>query len=178
MSFYSVHADRIWEDLYTVCIPDAITMNPDYVRKFGVNISGMEDLDKNFVDHYVTVKIPIIEIMQYFEEGIIVQVPSREDMILIHKNIDLYLTEWANYLSNAINQDDKHKPLIDGLDRLSKLIYAKAAPKEVIDTLFIQRKFGIVNPLQQSMQHQPEQVKPDYNSITDMLKKKQKASRF
>lgn len=178
MSFYSEHADRIWEDLYTVCIPDAITMNPDYVKKFGVGLSGHEKHDRDFLNHYVTVKIPIIEIMQYFEEGIIVQVPSRDDMILIHKNIDLYLTEWANYLSVAINTDDKHKDLIDGLDRLSKLIYAKAAPSEVIDNLFINRKFGLVNPLQQSMQHQPEMIKPDYNSITDMLKKKQKASRF
>lgn len=160
-------------------IPDAVTMNPDYIRRFGVHVTGVEELDRDLANHMTTVKIPIIKIMAYYEEGIVVQIPSREDMITMHKNIDLYLTEWTEYLRVAINHDDtEHKALISGLDNLSKLIYNKAAPNEVIDNLFTHRKFGLTNPLEQAMQQKQMPSKPDYNSIADLLKKRQKASRF
>lgn len=179
MSFYSQHADKIWNNLYTVCIPDAMTMNPDYTRIFGVPISGCEQIDKDMVNQYTTVKIPIITIMSYFEEGIVVMIPSREDMLDMHRAIDLYLSEWTEYLRTSINDDgSEHKDLISGLDKMSKLIYGKAAAKEIGASLFPAQRFGLVNPLQASLAKQEDPVKPNYNSITELLKKRQKASRF
>lgn len=179
MSFYSRHARRIWNDLYRVMIPDLVTQNPLYLQKFGHFVSGNETLDRQRQNEYTTVMIPIIRIAEYYNDGIVVKVPSRDDMLRMHRNIEMYLDEWRVYLSTSINGDiSENKALITGLENLSKLIYEKAQPKEVITQLFNKSSVGLVNPLQRLMEQKKEVVKPDYDSISNLLKARRKGSRF
>ncbi len=177
MSFHSVYADRIWKDLYSVYVPDFVTMNRDYIRKFGVPSSGNKDIDKMMATNTTFVKIPIIKILEYFENGVEVQIPSRPDMINIHKHIEDYLSEWREHIKYDINLNRmEHKTLLLGLERLSKLIYDKAYPKEVVTSPLSPQAFGLVNALHK---HKPTELsKPDYNGISALLKPSKPAGRF
>ena len=169
MSFPSQHADRIWEDLYNALIPDFVTMNRDYIRRFGVPSSGNKEIDKMMSSNVTFVKIPIIKILEYFENGIDVQIPSRADMIAIHKNIELYLDEWRKHLVYDINLDrGRHKDLLLSLEKLSKLIFDKAHPKEVVDRTLQSKGFGLQAPMRK--EKEVELVKPDYSGISSLLK--------
>lgn len=181
MPFPSRYATLIWDSLYTCLIPDNLTLNPDYIRKFGVYSTGNTKYDKILENSFNTVKIPIIKILEYYLQGIEIQIPSRDDLIKIHKDIELYLEEWRQHIKYDINLDiDSNKELIVSLEKLSKYIYNKANPREVIDNLFIQKKAGIglMNPLQHHIEETKNINKPDYDSISKLIKKPKGGSRF
>lgn len=177
MVFPSKYATHIWDTLYTVYIPDQLTLNKDYIRRFGVYITQNKQIDEMLKTNFVMVKIPIIKILEYFLDGIEIQIPSREDMIQIHKHIEAYLSEWREHIRTSVHGNidaQNHKDLILSLEKLSKYIYEKAQPKEVLDNLFLRKenKIGIMNPMQQHMEMNKPIQKPDYQGIAMLIKRK------
>lgn len=171
MSFYSQYANAIWEDLYDAMVPDFVTRNRDFIRKFGVPSSGNKDVDKMMSNNLTFVKIPIIKMLEYFNNGVDIQIPARKDMIAIHKSIENYLSEWRDHLKYDINIDrTAHKELLLGLEKLSKLIYEKAHPREVIDDLLVHRTIGLASPMDRLRKPKEDFVKPDYNGIGQLLR--------
>lgn len=179
MSFHSLYADRIWEDLYDAMVPDFVTMDREFIRKFGVPSSGNKDVDKMMSSNTTFVKIPIIRILEYFENGIDLQIPARKDMIAIHKAIENYLDEWRDHIRYDINLDkSKHKELLLSLERLSKLIYGKAYPSEVIDTLLVNKTIGLASPMDRLRQPAQEMSKPNYSGIGSLLRPRRGGNRY
>lgn len=183
MAFLSQYAHLIWERLYTVDIPDTLTLNPDYIRKFGVLVSGDKKIDEALSNLYVTVKIPIIRILEYYLNGIDVRIKRREDLIEIHKNIELYLEEWRAHLTHDVNIDyNEYKDLLNGLEKLSKHIYNKLNTRELISDLFSYKNIGIVNRIKEVEEQTKEIKKPNYEGISSLIKRhsqaKKKNNRF
>jgi len=173
MAFPSKYACKIWDVLYTVLIPDQLTQNPDYIRRFGTYITQDKKVDQMVSTNFTTVKITIAKILEYYIDGIEIQIPSREDMIQMHKDIELYLAEWKDHIKYDINLDvQQNKELILSLEKLSKYIYNKANPREVIDNLFINKKIGLINPIQQHVEQTKEVIKPDYDGIASLVRSK------
>lgn len=177
MTFKSNYSDRIWGSLYKVYIPDYSTLNPDYIRKFGVHVTQDKEIDAMIKTNFTMVMIDVATILGYFNQGTEIQIPSREDMIKMHKDIELYLSEWKEYIRLSIHggmDAQNHKELIISLEKLSKYIYEKAKPRELIDNLFLNKKnpLGLVNPIQQHMEQNKEIVKRDYESIRHLIKNK------
>lgn len=179
--FKSEHAPKIWDNLYTVYIPDQVTLDPEYIKRFGIYITQNKQIDKILENNFILVKIPISKILEYFDMGIEIQIPNREDMITMHKHIELYLGEWKEYIRTSVHgriDAQNNKDLISCLEKLSKHIYEKAKPKEVIDNLFLNKKinFGILNPIAQAEQEHKIVKKPDYVGISKLINKKKSSS--
>lgn len=176
-TFNSMHAPKIWDNLYTVYIPEQVTLDPEHIRRFGTYITQNKQVDEMLKSNLTMVKIPIATILSYFDQGIEIQIPSREDMIIIHKHIELYLGEWKEYIRTSIHGNidaQNHKDLITALEKLSKYIYEKAKPREVIDNLFLNKKvnFGLLNPIIKAEEERKVIEKPDYVGIGKLTKKK------
>ena len=178
MPFQSKHAPKIWDWLYTVSIPDHVTQNPDYIKKFGIRSSGDKEFDQANRDAFITVKIPIAKILEYYTVGVEIRIPSREDLITIHKNIELYLNEWKEYIQSSVHgQSDVqcHKALILNLEKLSKYIFDRAKPSEIIERLSNRDKFGLINPLQSKLEND-DLTKPNYIGIKQLINKTRQTS--
>lgn len=173
MAFESRHRGLIWDSLFTVIVPDLLTQNKDYLRVYGAYQTGNKAIDSKPSALMTTVMIPIAKMLEYFTDGIEVEIPSREDMIQIHKNIELYLEEWKEHIKFDINlQLDQYKQMIIDLERLSKYIYDRASGREVIDKLFVSKKFGIADPFTAKREADKPQVKPDYQGIASLVRTK------
>lgn len=173
--FQSEFATRIFDKLYKVNIPDQLTLDKAYLSKFGTHITGDKNVDNMLTTNFTTVMIPIAGILDYYERGIEIQIPSRDDMICMHKDIELYLTEWKEHIKYDINLSiGQNKDLLLSLEKLSKYIYNKAKPSEVIDNLFIHKKIGLINPLQKAIEVRKEVTKPNYEGISQLVKSKTK----
>ena len=173
MSFPSIYAKLIWDKLYTVIVPDQVTIPADYLRRFGTHVTGNKKFDQTLSNSTTTVMIPVSKILEYYEDGIEIQIPSRQDMIQMHKDIELYLQEWRDHLKYDVNASvDKNKPLILGLEKLSKDLYNKAKPREVLENLFAKKNIGVVNPLQRATELTKPIEKPDYQGIGQLVKSK------
>jgi len=171
MPFVSKYAPVIWNRLYTVLIPDQVTLSKDYIKKFGVYVTGNKEVDEMLSKNQTCVMIPIATILEYFENGVEIQIPSRQDMIQIYKDIEAYLEEWREHIKYDINLPlQQHKDLILALEKLSKHIYEKIRPKELVDNLFRKEKIGIINPLQKIQEEEKEVVKPDYEGIGKLIR--------
>lgn len=173
MAFNSQYAKLIWDKLHTVLIPDQLTQQPEYIRIFGTYVSGNSEVDNMLSTNVTTVMIPVARIVEYYEDGIEVQIPTRETMITIHKDIELYLAEWRDHLKYDINLNvESSKSLISALEKLSKDIYNKAKPNELIDNLFISRQIGITSPFDKMVAEKKETVKPNYEGIGSLVRSK------
>lgn len=172
-AFPSQYATLIWDKLYTVLIPDQLTLSPGYIKTYGTYHTSNKEVDKMMSTNFTQVMIPIAKILEYFEDGVEIQIPSRKDLISIHKDIELYLQEWREHIKLSINSDiNQHKKFILSLEKLSLNIYNKAKPSEVIDNLLLSKKVGLLNPLETIEQvNKQSNEKPDYQGLKHLIKK-------
>ena len=171
--FQSKAAPLIWDKLYDVMIPDQLTLDPAYIKIFGTHVTGNSDVDKMVGTNFTHVKICIARMVQYYEDGVEIQIPNREDMIRIHKDIEEYLSEWREHLRVDINlQIGQNKHMVLLLERLSKDIYNKAKVKEVVNTLFVKEQIGLVNPIERMRENRKTHTKPDYEGIRSLVQTK------
>lgn len=173
MSFPSQYATKLWDKLYTVLIPDQVTLNTGYIKKFGTHVTGDKKVDDMLARNQTRVMIPVIQILVYFEDGVEIQIPSREDMIQMHKDIEGYLSEWRDQIKYALNLDlHNNKELLLSLEKLSKHIFEKAKPRELVENLFKKQTFGLLNPLALLEEERREVHKPDYEGISRLVRSK------
>lgn len=162
-------------------IPDNLTLSAGYIKTFGTRLSGNKTVDAANLDSYTTVMITVAKILEYFVDGMPIQIPSREDMLTMHKDIEDYLQEWKDHMNYSINQSvDQHKDLIISLEKLSKHIYDKASAKEIVGNKIEHMTIGLVNnyvKLEQAKKVN-EASKPDYNGITQLIRNKKNRSRY
>lgn len=172
MPFKSKYDNLIWERLYTARIPNIPTMDTDYIKTRGIHVTNDRNIDKMIKTDKVTVMIPIAKILEYYTEGIEIEILSREDLLSIHKSIELYLDEWKQHLTYDINLDkNQYKELLVSLEKLSKDIYERAKPSEVLSSYTFKSNFGMVNSLQKLNKEQNID-KPDYQGISEYFKNK------
>lgn len=181
MSFPSRYAHLIWEKLYTVIIPDYVTLNTQYIKTFGVHVTDNREVNAGLINACTTVMLPVIKIVEYYVSGYTVQVPSRQDMIQMHKDIEKYLQEWREHIIYSINTShEQHKELLLTLDRFSKYIYDKASAREVLLDRINLLKIGQVNNFVKVEQEKKldTMTKPDYSGISQLVKSKTNRTRF
>jgi hypothetical protein len=181
MSFPSKYAHLIWEKLYTVMIPDNITLDSEYIRRFGVHVTQDRKINEGLVNSYTTVMLPVIKIVEYYASGFTVQVPSRDDMLQMHKDLEKYLQEWREHITYSINTShEAHKELLSTLNRFSKYIYDKASAREVLLEQIEALKIGRVNKFVQIQEDKKLDTitKPDYSGIDALIKSKTNRTRF
>lgn len=179
MAFASEFAPRIWEDLWRVYIPDSLTVNRLYLKKRGSFITDNRQVNEMMMTNKTLVMIPISKILEYFVQGIEIEIPNHEDMIKIHKTIENYLDEWKNHIQYDINVDyAQHKKMLSDFESLSKQIYNKAKPNEVVSSLFKPSNFGLVSNLAKTQEEQQEAVKPDYQGINRFMQERNQKKRF
>lgn len=176
MAFKSEYAKLIWDKLYRVRIPDIITLDSNYIKTRGIHITDNKDVNKMIKTNKIDVMIPIAKILEYFVDGIEIEIISREDMIQMHKDIELYLDEWKNHLKYDINLNkNEYKELLISLEKLSKTIYERARSTEIVGGFTILNNFGMRNSLVK-LEEEKNVNKPDYSGISEFFTTKK--SRF
>lgn len=179
MAFYSKYATLLWDKLYRVSIPDQLTLTSSYLKTRGVYISGRRETDSTAMTQFTSVMIPVIKILEYYEDGIEVRIESRDDMLQMYKDITAYLQEWRNHIRNDINLDvEENVKLLKALDSLSSYIHDKAKPRELINTNTVRSKFGLMSPLDQLEEKNKTVEKSNYEGISKLIRSKTNKSRF
>ena len=69
----------IWNKKFTCRIPYLQSMSTDYIRQFGVMVSGDPVRDKAIVSETITTMLTIAQMVEYFSKGVTVGVVKYED---------------------------------------------------------------------------------------------------
>lgn len=181
MLFPSKHATKIWDTLRELYIPDQLTLSSEYLKVWGTPITGDPKLDKELTSNFVLVKINIVTILEYYNNGLELRIPDRSTMLSIHTDIEEYLVEWREHIKYDINLDvNEYKDFIISLENLSKTIYGKMKNKELIKDLFVSgsEPVGIRLPFDIIKKPEKEQAKPDYESISTLIRSRTRDNRY
>lgn len=162
--FPSQYAPKLWDKLYNVIIPDVLTLEDDYIRTFGVRLSGDKKVDADVHKRKIHSMLNVIAIAHYFNEGIPVEFLHREDLATIYKDIVGYLGEWKEYLRTQINVNPaEYQELLDALDKFAAELYLRLNPREIKpDT----PSFGLRRIFQKS---EEASEKPPYEGIRELV---------
>lgn len=93
----------IWNKLFKCRIPYLQTMSPDYIRHFGVPVSGDDGRDKAIVSEQVVTMLTIAQMLEYYSKGVTIGVIRQEDTKLIYEYISNHLQAWKTELESSLN---------------------------------------------------------------------------
>jgi hypothetical protein len=162
-------------------IPQEYTYDDDYIKRRGIIQTPDKKLHSVLSKEKVQVYLTVAQMVDYFTEGVTVELLDRKTMLEIYKNIQGYIDEWKNHLQYSINSNkENNKEMLIAFDKFSKTIYDKASASEIMQGVVQRVNFGMRSTVakireEQKIQNAP---KPDYDAISEYLKTKKSATRY
>lgn len=175
-AFESRFAEYILENIYRCTVPDNATRTEGYLDLVGSPSTGFAEYDREIRNTRVSVVVNIPTILEYYLNGIDVDIPSPDDRLEIHKLIVGYLDEWRYHIANSINvRVTEHDKFLKDLEELSRALYETmsddyADPEENHMPTFIHRPINIVE--RPSVVHERRDYDDKYGSIFDVINAK------
>lgn len=126
----------IWNKLFMCRVPYLQSMSPDYVRHFGVPMSGDPVRDKAIVSEKITTMLTIAQMVEYFSKGVTVGVVKHADTSLIYQYISDHLNAWRQQLEVGLNNRDAPLDDLLAMDRFASAVYVHA--KQHFDDEFVE----------------------------------------
>jgi len=181
MSFPSKYASTIWERIYPCLIPQEYTYDDDYIKRRGIIQTPDKKINAILSKEKVQVYLTVAQMVDYFTEGVSIELLDRKTMLEIYRNIQAYIDEWKDYIQHSINANkDNNKEMLLAFDKFSKVIYDKASAHEIMQGVVQRVNFGMKGTMAKIIEEQRIQntPKPDYDSIAEYLKSKKSVSRY
>ena len=116
----------LWDRYYTVKMLYLHSRSVEQVRRFGVRISGVDEIDRYLDRQEITTQLNIDSMFEKHRQGVTIRVLRYEDTSEIYNVIHSHLIAWAEYLSTGVNIGNAPlKDLIE-LDAFAAVVYDKA----------------------------------------------------
>lgn len=116
----------LWDKYYKVRMLYLHSRSVDQIKKFGVRISGIEEIDRNLDKQMIETEMNIDSMFEKWRKGVTIRVVNYNDTAEIYRIIHSHLVAWSEYLSNGVNVGDAPlKDLIE-LDQFAAIVYDKA----------------------------------------------------
>lgn len=127
--------DKLWDDLYRVRMPYALSRSIGEIQTYGLRVSGIKDIDKGMRNEIITTMIPIERMVELYEEGVPVGIPDVNDTKLIYEAITEHLMAWKEQLRKGININNAPIKELILFDRFAHEVYAFAKYEFVDDEI-------------------------------------------
>lgn len=116
----------LWDKYFKVRMLYLHSRNVDQVRRFGVRISGVEEIDRGLDKQEIVTEMNIDRMFEKWRTGVTIRVVNYNDTLIIYRIIHAHLIAWAEYMASGINNGNVPiKDLIE-LDDFANVVYDKA----------------------------------------------------
>lgn len=176
----------LFNKLFMCRVPLLQSMSPDYIRHFGIPISGDPVRDRAFTSEMHTSMIPISKMVEYFKNGVTVRVAKHEDTKAIYQIISNHLVAWKRELEVGLNNRNAPLEELVLLDKFASAVYPHAIQHMTDDfmtgvvadrmlngmrvnknNLFMRKPTDPVTPVNQKEPDEPK--KPERESLADVF---------
>ena len=154
---------KIWDYLYRVRLPYIQSRSIDDLKKYGVALTGVSEIDKDIKNQLITVMLPISQMVEYFKEGTSVRICSQSDVKEIYDSISDHIMAWKDRLSNGLNLGNSPIEDLIAMDQFAHAVYEHAKyhfTQADINTYAV-KHFNNIQPINASNFFS----KPLYNSV-------------
>lgn len=116
----------LWDRYFTVKMLYLHSRSVDQVRRYGIRISGIDEIDRYLDRQEITTQLSIDAMFEKHRQGVTIRVLRYDDTAEIYRIIHSHLIAWAEYLSTGVNIGNAPlKDLIE-LDAFASVVYDKA----------------------------------------------------
>lgn len=117
---------ELWERYFYVRMNYLHSRSVDHVRRYGVRVSGVEEIDRMLPEQEILTQLTIDAMFEKHRSGVTIKVVNYEDTAEIYRIIRAHLLAWVNYLATGINIGDAPIEDLIALDAFAKTVYEKA----------------------------------------------------
>lgn len=93
----------IFHRLFYVKTPNFATLDIEDIKRFGVPVTGIDSIDREWRDELILRAVPIAQMVEWHRQGVDIYVQDRADCKIIYELIYAHLTAWRDYVQNNIN---------------------------------------------------------------------------
>lgn len=132
---------KLWDYYYQVRVPYLQSRTIDDVRRHGVNVSGIAEIDKDIPNQWMTTMMTVAQMADYFKEGVPIRVIKQSDVKEIYDNISNHIHAWKSRLERGINIGDAPVDDLILLDQFANTVYEHAKYQftaDMVNSLFAQ----------------------------------------
>lgn len=135
---------KLWDVLYEVSVPYFETRDLEDIRKRGIRLSGIKEIDDGVKTEWVKASINIDKMVEYFRQGVDVYISDIKDLEEIYKSVSEHVLSWKGLLERGINIYNAPLDDLILLDSFITKIYPQAknyfseenTSDELIESLF------------------------------------------
>lgn len=146
---------RIWNDRFLCQMKYIDTLSVDYIKIFGTLTTFDSDLDRRshneIVDRYLTV----IQMVEYYNDGVPLYIKKPEDSKDIYILIQTHLQNWKHELQVSLRPDSAPVEELEIMDKFADQVYEHA--KFYLDGALVDSPFA-------------RTLKKDTKSVLNILK--------
>lgn len=134
--------EAIWERSFRCLVSQKQTTSEDYYKIFGQRSTGSKKHDRAIPDQYVDTYISIAKMVEYFQQGVTIQVYNYDDCKTIYEIIERHLRRWQSQFAHGINIGDAPVDDLIAMDEFANKIYDKAKyliKPDIVNSLAVQQ---------------------------------------
>ena len=161
---------------YSVRLNVLENTSEEYIKIFGVPITGSKEIDHNLLTRWYQTQIPICKMVDLYKDGKTIHIVNNSDTKKIYEAIDQHLNLWLTYLKQRVNIDLAPMEDLLIMDKLAQEIYPYAVEhfkKHEIENIF-GNQFSNINANRQTFFKQKNNNKQETitkrESMEDFLK--------
>jgi len=124
LDIYEHWADVIFNKLYRVTVPVLATYSQDELDIVGIPLNVIDDVKHDSHEQRVEVMIPIVDMVEKFNNGFRVAVINSEDVDEIYDVINKHLSAWRDHSVVSLNQTAMPTEDLILLDKFASEIFS------------------------------------------------------
>ncbi len=126
---------ELTKSLFKITVPEQQSRNVEDIRRFGVYQSGVEEIDADTHNRWITVMVPLRKILDYSLNGVPIKIRDRKDIKRMYDIIQEYCYYWAHALYSQINIGDAPIDELLQYDELAEKLFYFAKYSSTSDML-------------------------------------------
>lgn len=124
--FSSEYGHLLSQGGWMIVVNDLLSMDPDYIRKFGIPVTGNRREDMRAENRSAYIGVSINAIAGYILDGLSIKIleEDHDQLPMMHDIITGYLREWVDYIENdPASIVGEYSDYLKALDMLNRYIF-------------------------------------------------------
>lgn len=119
-------AKPLWKELFRVLIPQLFLRSAEDISNFGSYTTLDKGIDSSLTNQWVNVMIPIVKMVEIYQEGGSIRIVDEKDTKIIYELISEHLSLWESTLRTGINIGDAPVSDLLAMDTFAQALYPHA----------------------------------------------------
>lgn len=116
----------LWEILFRCKVPQLATTSETYYRIFGSPTTGDAAIDRELQNQWIDTMIPIVKMVEYFNQGITIRVVNYADTKIIYDYIQRHLELWLDNVQHGLNIGNAPVEDLIAMDKFASTVFNHA----------------------------------------------------